>query len=263
MQMAIWFAAYSLVYGIVGRDFMHSLDSIWLASTDPTSGVELPPALVHANTGGEPVPMLLMAFMTASPFLQLAFGLCFIVATWVSLAGLAFAPIRNVFAWAFDRLVPTKFAELDSRYRAPVWGIVAVVIAAEIFLWLGIYSPAYSSAILYTIVAWFIAWIVLGIAGMVYPYRRKEMFEAGPPATQKRLLGIPVITILGFLTLCVSLFTEWAVAQPFFKGDAEPEQYITVLAMCVIPIIIYVIAHYYHKSKGIPLSLQFSQVPPE
>jgi hypothetical protein len=53
------------------------------------------------------------------------------------------------------------------------------------------------------------------------------------------------------------------VAQPFFEGDAEPSQYITVGGMAITPIVIYVIAHYYHKGKGIPLSVQFSQVPPE
>jgi amino acid transporter len=201
--------------------------------------------------------------MTGNPILQLLFGLCFIIATWISLAGLGFATVRNAFAWSFDRLIPTKFSEITTKYRAPLWSIVAACVLAWVFLYLGIYSAAYSSAILYSIVAWFIGWIVLGIAGMVYPYRRKELFEAGPPATQRRFAGIPVISILGFLTLAVSLGTEWAVAQPFIKGDAEPEQYITVAAMCITPIVIYLIAHFYHKSRGIPLKEQFSQVPPE
>jgi amino acid transporter len=207
--------------------------------------------------------MLLVAFMTGNPFLQLLFGLSFIVATWVSLAGLGFAPIRNVFAWSFDRLVPTRFSNISTRYRAPFWAIVAVILAAEVFLWLGIYSAAYSQAILYSIAAWFLAWIVLGIAGIVYPYRRKELFEAGPPATQRRLAGIPVISILGFVTLAVSIFTEWAVAQPFFEGEASALQYFTVAGMALAPVVIYVIAHFYHRSRGIPLALQFSQVPPE
>jgi amino acid transporter len=258
MQMAIWFAIYLLVYGIVGTNFMHSLDSIWV---DDSS--QLPSALVHENTSSEPVPMILIAFMTGNPILQLLFGLCFIIATWISLAGLGFATVRNAFAWSFDRLIPTKFSEITTKYRAPLWSIVAACVLAWVFLYLGIYSAAYSSAILYSIVAWFIGWIVLGIAGMVYPYRRKELFEAGPPATQRRFAGIPVISILGFLTLAVSLGTEWAVAQPFIKGDAEPEQYITVAAMCITPIVIYLIAHFYHKSRGIPLKEQFSQVPPE
>ena len=258
MQMAIWFAAYELVYAIVGTNFMHALDSLWLKGVDA-----LPPALQHAHTASEPVPMLLIAFMTGSPILQLLFGLCFIVATWVSLAGLGFAPIRNVFAWSFDRLIPTKFSEIRTRYRAPVYAIVAVILVAEVFLWLGIYSPAYSTAILYTIIAWFLGWIVLGIAGIVFPYRRKALFEAGPPATQRRIGGIPVISILGFLTLAVSIGTEWAVGQPFFKGDASASQYVTVLGMAIAPVVIYLIAHFYHKSKGIPIKMQFSQVPPE
>jgi amino acid transporter len=260
MQMAIWFALYMLVYGLVGTNFMHSLDSIYLNDAS-----QLPPALVHEHTASEPVPMLLIAFMTGNPILQLLFGLCFIVATWVSLAGLGFAPIRNVFAWSFDRLIPTKFSDITTKYRAPVWAIVAVIVTAGVFLWLGIYSPEASSAILYSIAAWFLAWIVLGVAGILYPYLKKSkpLFEAGPPATQKRIAGIPVVSILGFLTLAVSLFTEWAVARPFFEGNADTSQYYVVLAMAGIPIVIYVIAHFYHKRRGIPLAVQFSQVPPE
>ena len=196
-------------------------------------------------------------------FLVLLLGVGFLLWTYVWLPINFLASTRILLAWSFDRLIPTKFSEITTRYRAPLWAIVAVILAAEVFLWLGIYSPAYSSAILYSIVAWFVAWVILGIAGIVYPYRRKALFEAGPPATQRRIAGIPVISILGFLTLAVSIFTEWAVAQPFFKGDAEPNQYITVLGMLVIPLIIYVIAHFYHQSRGIPLKVQFSQVPPE
>jgi amino acid transporter len=185
------------------------------------------------------------------------------VATWISLAGLAFAPIRNVFAWSFDRLVPTKLSEIRTRYRAPVGAIAVVIGVAYIFFILEIFYPDAVAAVAYTIVAWFLAWIVLGIAGMLYPYRRKEMFEAGPPSTQKRILGIPVISILGFATLVVSIYTEWAVAQPIYKGDLSSTQYIVVAVMAILPIIIYVWAHFYHKSRGIPLKLQFSQVPPE
>ena len=72
-----------------------------------------------------------------------------------------------------------------------------------------------------------------------------------------------MISILGFLTLAVSIGTEWAVGQPFFKGGASTSQYVTVLVMAVIPVVIYVIAHFYHKRKGIPIKMQFSQVPPE
>src|SRR5919197_2834907 len=248
MQMAIWFAAYELVYAIVGTNFMHALDSLWLKGVDA-----LPPALQHAHTASEPVPMLLIAFMTGSPILQLLFGLCFIVATWVSLAGLGFAPSRNVFAWSFDRLIPTKFSEIRTRYRALVYAIVAIIISAEIFFVLQIYKNSWVGAIAFTIIAWFLAWIVLGIAGLLFPFRRKELFESAPPAVQRRLGGVPVVSILGAATLGVSIFVEWAILKPFFEGSLSWSQLATVGVMAAIPVVIYVIAHVYHQRQGIPL----------
>lgn len=258
IQMAVWFAAYQLTYALVGTNFMHSLDFLYW-----NDSASLPPAIVSPHTFSEPVPMVLMAFATGSPILILLFGLSFIIATWVSLAGLGFAPIRNVFAWSFDRLIPARFAEIRTQYRAPVWSIAAVILAAEVFFYLQIYHYGLVAAILFTIIAWFLAWIVLGIAGIVFPYRRRELFEAGPPAAQRRIGGIPVVTILGAVTLIVSLLVEWAVLRPFFNGDVSWAQLKTVGVMAAIPVVIYVVAHYYHKSRGLPLSVQFSQVPPE
>lgn len=256
MQMVIWIALYQLVYSGMGVNFVHSLDSLWNAG-------HLPAVLHHPHTTSEPVPTLLMAFFTGNPVLIMLFGLCFIVATWVSLAGLGFAPIRNVFAWSFDRLIPTRFAEIKTKYRAPVWSIAAVVIIAEIFFLLQIYENNWVGAIAFTIVAWFLAWIVLGIAGIVFPYYRKELFEAAPPAVRQRIGGIPVITILGFGTLAVSIFVEWAILKPFLDGSLSWSQLGTVGVMAVVPVVIYLIAHFYHRSRGIPLATQFSQVPPE
>jgi len=262
IQMAIWYAAYELLYVGVGRNFIHSMNALWL-NGDPA----YPSTFAHAHTGGEPFPTLYMAFFTANPVLIGLFALAFLVSTWVSAAGLAFAPIRNIFAWSFDRLIPTKFSEIRTKYRAPVYAVGASILSAYAFFIINVFFPGILAGILYSIAAWFLGWIVLGIAGMVFPYRRRELFEAGPPATQRRIAGIPVISILGFLTLAVSLFIEWAVLKPFpwFLGDGAVGWGAMgpVYVMAVIPIVIYLVAHYYHKSKGIPLALQFSQVPPE
>jgi len=258
IQMAIWFSAYQLLYTLIGRDFVHSMNTLWLAG-DPA----YPGAFASAEAGGEPFATLYLAFVTANPIILGLFGFCFILVTWVSIAGLAFAPIRNVFAWSFDRMIPTKFSEIRTRYRAPSWSIVAVIITAYIFFLLQLYAPDTVAGILYSIIAWFLGWIVLGVAGVVYPFRRKELFEAGPPATQRRIGGVPVISVLGVVTAAVSIFISWAVLKPFLEGDADWSGLWPVYVMAGVPIVIYVIAHFYHKSKGIPLSLQFSQVPPE
>jgi amino acid transporter len=265
MQMVIWFAAYQLVYSGVGVNFMHSIDSLWNARFSAVSDPNAlyPPTMVHAHTSSEPVPMLLMAFFTGNPILILLFGISFIVATWVSLAGLGFAPIRNVFAWSFDRMIPTRFADIRTRYRAPVYSIAAIIVVAEIYFILQVFRPSYVGAIAFTIIAWFLAWAVLGVAGILFPFRRKELFQGAPPSVQRRLGGMPVVSILGFVTLAVSVMVEWFILKPFFEGSLSWSQLVTVGVMAAIPVVIYAIAHFYHNRKGIPLALQFSEVPPE
>jgi amino acid transporter len=260
IQMAIWYAAYQLLYAGAGRNFIHALNTVcYYPGSDAC-----PPTLLHPNAPtNEVLPTLYMAFFTGNPILLALFGFCFILVTWVSLAGLAFAPIRNVFAWSFDRLIPAKFAEIRTKYRAPLYSIVAVILVAYIFFLVEIFKNEWVTGILYSIAGWFLGWIVLGIAGIVFPFRRKELFESGPPATQRRLGGVPVISILGFLTLAVSVFIEWAVLKPYLEGAAPWSSLWPVYVMAGVPVVIYVFAHFYHKRSGIPLSVQFSQVPPE
>jgi amino acid transporter len=259
IQMAIWFAMYQLLYVGVGREFIHSMDTLYNFGSTQQG---YPPAFV-TPAGSDPFPTLYVAFLSANPILVAIFGLCFLVSTWASAAGLAFAPIRNIFAWSFDRLVPTKLSEIGSKYRAPTWAVVVTVLAAYVFFFLDVWRPDIVTGILYSTAAWFLGWIILGIAGIVFPYRRRELFESAPLVTQTRIAGIPVISILGAATLVVSLFVEWAVVKPFLDGIVGWDAMWPVYVMAVIPVVIYVVAHFYHQSRGIPLALQFSQVPPE
>jgi hypothetical protein len=68
------------------------------------------------------------------------------------------------------------------------------LIAAEIFLLMDCFAPEWTAYIGYTIFTWFLAWILLGVSGIVFPYRRKVLFESSPPIVRKRFLGVPVIT---------------------------------------------------------------------
>ena len=43
------------------------------------------------------------------------------------MVGNTFMPIRTVFAWAFDRLLPEKLAEVNERTHSPVPAILLVM----------------------------------------------------------------------------------------------------------------------------------------
>jgi len=40
---------------------------------------------------------------------------------------------------------------------------------------------------------------------IIFPYRRKDLFEASPPLVKKKIAGIPVITIFGAIAFFVSV----------------------------------------------------------
>ena len=84
--------------------------------------------------------MLLVAFMTGNPILQLLFGLCFIVATWVSLAGLGLRqqadqlghqPQRFLVLAGDDQLVAER---RDGDGRSRLGPLLAVAVLLRSFL---------------------------------------------------------------------------------------------------------------------------------
>ena len=66
-----------------------------------------------------------------------------------AMVGNTFMPIRSVFAWAFDRLLPEKLAEVNERTHSPVPAILLVmslvtamlawsVLSTDFFTWLAL-----------------------------------------------------------------------------------------------------------------------------
>jgi amino acid transporter len=216
IQMITWGAAYTLVYAVGGANFWHGLTMTWFdgqefypfaASTDPAVANALGQGL---GSSREPFPTLLLAFTSGGTLLIYLFALCFAVSTFISAAGLAFAPIRNVFAWSFDRLIPTKFAELDRRYRAPWLAVAAVVFAGWLFLVIDIWRPGWTAQIAFTITGWFVGWIVLGIAAMVFPIARPQLYRAAPPAVQRGMPAVAAAVVAAVITIGAALLAIFA-----------------------------------------------------
>ncbi len=216
IQMITWASAYTLVYASGGAKFWHGLTMTWF---DGDKSYPLAhhtnPAIQHAlgaglGTSREPFPTLLFAFMDGGTALIYLFALAFAVSTFISAAGLAFAPIRNVFAWSFDRLIPTKFAELDRRYRSPWLAIVAVVFVGWLFLVIDIWRPGWTAQIAFTITGWFVGWIVLGIAGVVFPVLRPSLYRAAPPAVQRGIPALAAVVLAVGVTALAALLAIFA-----------------------------------------------------
>jgi amino acid transporter len=178
------------------------------------------------------------------------------IALWFanSILPIFLANSRLVFAMAMDRALPEFLAAVDERRGTPTWaahltclfGLFGV--AAMRFQWaplLGVMN----------IGAFFIIW-GYGLAATLLPYRKPELYELS--ATKIDVAGIPLVTILGFITFVLGMF--FLMMSIMAMDNASM---FTVLAILSIGMLIYLYQVHKSKKAGIDLSHIYSVVPPE
>jgi len=156
---------------------------------------------------------------------------------------------------------PSSFAKPNAKTKAPMVSVRAVICIAAFFFLLDVYAPAWTENIAYTIFTWFMAWIFLGISGLVFPYRRRVLFESSPPVVKTQVLGIPLVSVLGLFTTIISTAICIYMLVPFVRGDLPPTMVILSFAIMGVCLIIYFISKSRNRAKGIELKYQFMEIP--
>ena len=106
-------------------------------------------------------------------------------------------PTRMLFAYAFDGLLPASVAKTSARGHVPY---VAVLVSA-----IGSIADAlvvrlqrrlnFFRILVYAILVQLISMALVGLAAVVFPWRRPEMYIAS--VTTRTFLGVPLVVIAG------------------------------------------------------------------
>ena len=184
-----------------------------------------------------------------------------------AMVGNTFMPIRSVFAWAFDRLLPEKLAEVNERTHSPVPAILLVM---------GLVTAMLAWSVLSTD---FFTWLALGVeAGVVcvviVGHRRHPVPD--PPARplpgvageHASSLGIPVLYIVAPLAILVMLFLVWlTVTYPALALAGNPDNLWQIPAfmgmIVVIGLVLYYGAKMVRRGQGVDVDLVYRELPPE
>jgi amino acid transporter len=215
--------------------------------------------------GTPPLASGLSMFWTQNQVLIALFTLSFGVTAFVMDVSIFFTFARNLFAWSFDRVVPTAFANINSRTRTPVYAASLMMVAGLIYTYIGIYrSNILSELFSYGTAGEFIVFAIVSVAAIAFPYRRKDLFASSDVTSRRKIGGLPLITIFGILSLAVSVVAIYAILLP----NIGHISFWTVLIEGTVPtfligVAIYVIAWGVRKSQGINLGLLQKEVPPE
>ena len=166
---------------------------------------------------------------------------------------------RVMLAWSFDRLMPRQLGYVDRKFHAPVvatfiCGIISLV-SLWIYVytdWLGLFSQLFAIGFSFFLTA---------IAAIVFPFRRKEMFESS--AARIRVGKIPVMSLLGLanaIFLAVFLYQNWV---DDFLGANSPQSIALILTILIISFILYWIIRAVRRRQGIDIDALYREIPPE
>lgn len=221
--------------------------------------------------GAFPLPMPPYAglFLSALPGLGIAVLAFVFFNSWTWMNYLNEIPYnaRVSMAMAFDRMLPSKMAEVDERLHIPLFNITlwcAVLAGLCIFYY---FVPSSSQLFLLTSLLSSILFICTMLSGAFFPFQRKmkSVYDMGPVAKYK-LGGIPIITILGTIAIMVWLFIDYILLTVPALGVAGSNMTLSLGFAVVIAVFwmsLYLIFYYRNKSRGIDPSVIYSQIPPE
>ena len=171
---------------------------------------------------------------------------------------------RIIFAWAFDRIVPEKLAYVHPETGSPRVAVLLVAILAE----LGVLASAYYSVLFVQFNFVFyaaITMIVPIVAAIAYPYRKRELWEAGAGHVRSTIAGVPTMTLVGIGTL---IFVLWLVASVFIYpavglGENVDTVLLTFAAIVATGVVIFIAARSYRmRREGIDIMATFQEIPP-
>jgi amino acid transporter len=211
-----------------------------------------------------PVSSFLVIFANPSPVVAVLVPLAIIALVLGSLETIVLLAVRIIFAWSFDGVTPTKLASISEKTGSPNYALAVVAVIGVVYVVLSNFAANVLTFLAYTTSGIFLSISMVGVAGMLLPYKHKDLFEAAPANVKRKLGGIPIVAILGAITFLTGIFVAVVAASPVFTGAAINPYYIIALAsVFVAGLVIYEVSVHYHKSQGLDLSMRFKQIPPE
>jgi len=212
-----------------------------------------------------PYLQYLPSILTDNPVVIFLLGFGFLMWSIILLPAFYVIGTRSFFAWSFDRLVPSFLADINDRYHVPVKAILMMGVLSSAFAALALYTSIVGLAFNITlgVVSCF---IFVGVAAAVFPYSKKgrPLFEQAPPMVRKRILNVPVVSILGVLEAIIFVYVTYlAGTSPALSGPINPISVGVIVVVYVLAILIYFAAKAYHKRRGLDIDLAFQQLPPD
>jgi APA family basic amino acid/polyamine antiporter len=143
---------------------------------------------VFGYTGAAPIPVWpypvqFATFLTGSRLLQFLIVL-FVGFWWIGWSGTVFlSSTRVIFAAAFDRMLPEWVSNIEPRTKTPINALLLMVVPSVIISILYAYNiVGFQTIVLDATLVIAVTFFGTALAGIVFPWRQKKIFDGSPIA---------------------------------------------------------------------------------
>jgi amino acid transporter len=205
-----------------------------------------------------------------------AFLLCFAFIFWAYawLPGQILNASRNLLAYGIDGVMPSWLANVNERRHTPVNALTVMGLGSIGALWL--YTrPDSPFKTLTGIFGFILSFCITSVAAIVLPYRQRKIWENS--SVNWRLAGIPVMSIVGVLSLIAAGFMGWDYLHDPLSGITwKPEggggilfgsrsfdMFLLNILILLSGLVIYLVARWVQRRRGVNLDAAYGEIPVE
>jgi len=250
IQYALLVVMVLLIFNTIGEQFIGSANYLYSVAPDKYAIPVAPmlPLLAGIIPGGLILPwFIVLTFVTWTPlihFIQLV------------------QPIKALFAWSFDRLLPAKVSEVSERTHSPLIAIaICTIVSIGMFAW-AVWGAGFFELLILAGLCGAVVMFLMGVTAIVFPYVKRDMYRASPAKIE--VAGIPLCTIAGVITVIAMLFVAYIYVTDPRLGMTKPMEGLTLtFGLLIGGIIYYYIVRAFRARQGITLDYLFKEIPPE
>jgi amino acid transporter len=258
LGLGYWILTSTLTVNVVGFNWITTVGHAWntcSCTSTPSTGYPLP----YNPTQ----PLILAVAAYQNPLLVNLMFITYIIGSLGPVFAYFWIPTKYLFAWSFDRVIPSKFADVSSRFHSAWVAVIATVVIA--FIAEVLYNIlGYSSYFSMGTVLWGISYTIPGLALTIFPYVKKDLFAGAPGWMGKKVAGIPLLSIVGFITTLGFGIVGYIAFSSTVVNFLPVSVTAGVVAITIFGgLAIYFLSKWYHKREGIDISMALKEIPPE
>lgn len=240
-----------MAVAVFGYDFLGSMAAL---SFSASSAYPLPVS---------PYYNLYVSMLTSNPAILWILGISYIAGFIADALVVYLIASRSIFAWSFDRIIPSKFSQISDRFRSPTYAVVLIAAINIISLVVYTYESAtFTSLVSGSYLGFVLMFLIVILTGAVFPFAKKELYDKSP--ADRRVAGVPVITIIGIVAaIFYVILAYFFISDPLY-GANVPIVYEAIAIAIIVPALIFGGSYSYRKARqGINILQAFKQIPPE